>query len=352
MPFALNDSTRFISPTKTPEYLAAGRPVVSTPIVDVVRQYGDLEAVRLATTPAEFVAACEAALALSQVRARLAAPRSTPRCRLVLGRDLRADDHELSTRPPRRGDRRAEEPLPARRRRRRRAVARASAPSTPDRRRRLRRLGAGRAAGRSRASGCCLSTGGRTSAATPMTSQDAAGRADAPLRTAHLPHQLRRGRGLPVAVHRAGGPTSTGCWPTRRRPAVPMPINRTTLNRALPARACRDEAAAALLASRAEPVAKIRTSEDVVVAAVGRELYETFFRGYTRKQWGIDPSELDKSSPPGCRRAPTRRPLLHRQVPDHAGRRLHADVRAHARPAGDRRCARHRLRRGRDERGL
>ena len=40
MPFALNEATRFISPTKTPEYLAAGRPVVSTPVVDVVRQYG------------------------------------------------------------------------------------------------------------------------------------------------------------------------------------------------------------------------------------------------------------------------------------------------------------------------
>ena len=39
----------------------------------------------------------------------------------------------------------------------------------------------------------------------------------------------------------------------------------------------------------------IRTSEDVVVNAVGRELYELFFRGYTRKQWGLDPSELDKS---------------------------------------------------------
>ena len=41
MPFAINESTRFISPTKTPEYLAAGSPVVSTPIADVVRHYGD-----------------------------------------------------------------------------------------------------------------------------------------------------------------------------------------------------------------------------------------------------------------------------------------------------------------------
>jgi glycosyltransferase involved in cell wall biosynthesis len=61
--FALNESTRFISPTKTPEYLAAGKPVVSTPIRDVVRPYGELGLVRIATTPAEFVAAAEAALA-------------------------------------------------------------------------------------------------------------------------------------------------------------------------------------------------------------------------------------------------------------------------------------------------
>jgi glycosyltransferase involved in cell wall biosynthesis len=63
LPFAINESTRFISPTKTPEYLAAGRPVVSTPIRDVVRPYGELGLVRIAATPGEFVAAAEAALA-------------------------------------------------------------------------------------------------------------------------------------------------------------------------------------------------------------------------------------------------------------------------------------------------
>ena len=62
MPFARNEATRFISPTKTPEYLAAGKPVVSTSILDVVRQYGDAGLVRIADTPEEFVAACEAAL--------------------------------------------------------------------------------------------------------------------------------------------------------------------------------------------------------------------------------------------------------------------------------------------------
>lgn len=62
MPFALNDSTRFISPTKTPEYLCAGLPVVSTPIRDVVRPYGELGLVRIAETPEQFLEAIEQAL--------------------------------------------------------------------------------------------------------------------------------------------------------------------------------------------------------------------------------------------------------------------------------------------------
>lgn len=84
---------------------------------------------------------------------------------------------------------------------------------------------------------------------------------------------------------------------------VPIPINMTTLNRLYGLQLSSEEQAAAFLASRAEPVADIRTSEDVVVNQVGRELYETFFRGYTRKQWGLDPSQLDKSV---TSRVPTR----------------------------------------------
>jgi UDP-galactopyranose mutase len=75
---------------------------------------------------------------------------------------------------------------------------------------------------------------------------------------------------------------------------VPIPINRTTLNELFDLDLQTDEEAAEYLASRAEPVDEIRTSEDVVINAVGQELYELFFRGYTRKQWGLDPSELDK----------------------------------------------------------
>ena len=75
---------------------------------------------------------------------------------------------------------------------------------------------------------------------------------------------------------------------------VPIPINRTTLNKLFDLALQTDEEAADYLASRAEPVEDIKTSEDVVINAVGRELYELFFQGYTRKQWGLDPSELDK----------------------------------------------------------
>jgi glycosyltransferase involved in cell wall biosynthesis len=62
IPFALNASTRFISPTKTPEYLAAGRPVVSTAIRDVVRPYGELGLVEIVSNATELVGAVESIL--------------------------------------------------------------------------------------------------------------------------------------------------------------------------------------------------------------------------------------------------------------------------------------------------
>ena len=68
LPFALNESTRFISPTKTLEYMAAGKPAVSTPIKDVESLYGDV--VRIARTPDEFIAACREALAETAAQRR------------------------------------------------------------------------------------------------------------------------------------------------------------------------------------------------------------------------------------------------------------------------------------------
>ena len=76
MPFALNAATRFISPTKTPEYLAAGLPVVSTAVTDVVRGYGDLDMVSIAADADAFISACTDALSrprrLAEVDRRLA----------------------------------------------------------------------------------------------------------------------------------------------------------------------------------------------------------------------------------------------------------------------------------------
>jgi UDP-galactopyranose mutase len=75
---------------------------------------------------------------------------------------------------------------------------------------------------------------------------------------------------------------------------VPIPINLDTVNRLYGLDLSSDELEQ-YFATVAEPRDVIRTSEDVVLNRVGRDLYEKLFRGYTRKQWGLDPSELDSS---------------------------------------------------------
>ena len=83
---------------------------------------------------------------------------------------------------------------------------------------------------------------------------------------------------------------------------VPMPINLDTINR-LYSLQLNSHELQSYFDSKAEKISKILTSEDVVVSKVGRELYEKFFKGYTRKQWDLDPSELDASV---SARVPTR----------------------------------------------
>jgi UDP-galactopyranose mutase len=83
---------------------------------------------------------------------------------------------------------------------------------------------------------------------------------------------------------------------------VPIPINLDTVNKLYGVNLTSDQLKD-WFAERAEKIDEIKTSEDVVVSTVGRELYEKFFRGYTRKQWGLDPSGLDKSV---TSRVPTR----------------------------------------------
>jgi UDP-galactopyranose mutase len=302
MPFAINAVTRFISPTKTPEYLAGGCPVVSTPIVDVVRQYGPLEGVRIAADPETFVAACEDMLALPRtgdwldqadtLLATMSWDQTFAAMAALVARAAQARRQAAKTWPAN------------------------DAPSLPTIWRADRKphydtlvVGAG-FAGSVLAERLAAASGQRVLlidrrshvAGNAYDHHDAAG----------------------ILVHRYGPhifhTNSAEVFDylsrfTRWRPyehrvlasvrdrLVPMPINRTTLNTLYGLDLHDDEQAAAFLAARAEPRAVIRNSEDVVVSAVGRELYETFFRGYTRKQWGLDPSELDRSV---TSRVPTR----------------------------------------------
>jgi UDP-galactopyranose mutase len=83
---------------------------------------------------------------------------------------------------------------------------------------------------------------------------------------------------------------------------LPIPINLDTINR-LYGLSLTSTELEGWLAARAEPIEEIRTAEDVVLSTVGRELYEKFFRGYTKKQWGVEASQLDKSV---TARVPTR----------------------------------------------
>jgi UDP-galactopyranose mutase len=84
---------------------------------------------------------------------------------------------------------------------------------------------------------------------------------------------------------------------------LPVPINRTTINELYGLELRTDDEVERFYAARRERVGQVRTSEDAVVAKVGRDLYEKFFRGYTRKQWARDPSELHASV---CGRIPVR----------------------------------------------
>ena len=293
MPFAINEATRFISPTKTLEYLAAGRPVVSTPVVDVVRHYADLGAVRIADTAERFAAACEAALAAEPgrhaagVQARLASV-SWQSTFDGMARILDA------------------------------AVARRRPVTVP--------AGIAMPALNRGVSAADVLVVGAGFAGSVMAERLAAQGGKRVLVIDRRPHvagnacDLRDAAGL--LIHRYGPHifhTNSAAvfeylsrftaWrpyehrvlarvsarPGGRALDVPMPINRTTLNALYGLALSTDAEAAAYLAAVAEPVAQVRTSEDVVVGSVGRDLYETFFRGYTRKQWGMDPSELDRS---------------------------------------------------------
>ncbi|HVQ09936.1 MAG TPA: UDP-galactopyranose mutase [Allosphingosinicella sp.] len=283
MPFAINESTRFISPTKTPEYLAGGCPVVSTPIADVVRHYGEIEAVRIADGAAAFTAACEDALALAQGPGEWLGEADAKLANLswetTFARMAGLVQETIAV------------PLAGP------GLIAASARKQYD----YLVVGAG-FAGSVLAERLASQHGARVLVVDkrPHVGGNAYDHLDEAGVLIHQygPHIFHTNSD--EIVHYLSQFTEWRPYEHRvlaevRGQLVPIPINRTTLNRLFGLDLRSDEEAAAYLASRAEPVETIATSEDVVVSAVGRELYELFFQGYTRKQWGVDPSQLDKS---------------------------------------------------------
>jgi UDP-galactopyranose mutase len=294
MPFAINEATRYISPTKTPEYLAAGCPVVSTPITDVVRHYGELDAVQIAKGPGEFVLACERAMKL-----RGEADWLRQSEQFLQDMDWETTVANMWSLIDER--------------------IRSGAPAIPV----VMHAGL-----RERHAGYDALIVGAGFAGSVMAERLAADADYRVLVVDRRPHiggnAFDRFDEAGVLIHLYGPhifhTNSAEIFHYLSRftqwrryehrvlakvdgQLVPIPINRTTLNTLYHLNLKSEAEAAAFLKARAELPETIDTSEDVVVSAVGRELYEKFFRGYTRKQWGLDPSELDKSV---TARVPTR----------------------------------------------
>ena len=298
MPFALNEATRFISPTKTPEYLAAGRPVVSTSITDVIRQYGETPGVLIADGADDFLKACDKALALAANRDRWL-PKVDAQLALSswdatfkgmsahVSAVMRKSSVTLTNKgvsPP--------------------EVVRTDLSRPYD----YLIVGSGFAGAvlseRLASAGKAVFLCDRR----PHIGGNAYDHADEAGILVHKygPHIFhtnseeifsylsRFTRWLPYE-HRVLA--SIG------EKLLPMPINRTTLNDLYGISLADEAEAAEFLRKRAQPIEHSKSSKDVVISQIGSELYQLFFEGYTRKQWALDPSDLDKSV---TARVPTR----------------------------------------------
>ncbi len=300
LPFALNDATRFISPTKTPEYLAAGKPVVSTPIRDVVRGYGDQGLVAIAANPQDFALALDRALqpptqAWCDAVASKLAETSWDSTWASMQREI----HNVTRKSLKVDSRTASHPaLPP------------SAPQTialvrslskgPQERFDYLVVGAG-------FSGSVIAERIATQLGKRVLLIDkrdhVAGNAydyvnaDGLLVHKYGPHIFHTNSDAVVTYlsrFTAWRPYEHRVLASVDNQLLPVPINLDTINR-LYHLSLDAEGMRAFLASRVETPREIRTSEDIVVSRVGRELFEKFFRGYTRKQWGLEPSQLDSS---------------------------------------------------------
>lgn len=312
LPFALNDSTRFISPTKIPEYLAGGKPVVSTPIRDVINPYGKQNLVSIAASAEEFVQAIEqilhmtkeqAASWLTQVDQQLSQNSwnyTWKRMMTLIESSIAAREEE---------DKKDKTVL----------KQPASMPSIPVYLDLEKKTSNGNGVKSRNVQPFDYLIVGAGFAGGVLAERLAAGSGKKVLIIDKRPHiagnayDYHNEEG--ILIHKYGPHifhtnshevfnylsrfTDWRQYQHRVLASVdgqllPLPINLDTINKLyglnLSAFELKD-----FFQKVAEPRDKIVTSEDVVVSKVGRELYEKFFRNYTRKQWDLDPSELDAS---------------------------------------------------------
>jgi UDP-galactopyranose mutase len=302
LPFARNESTRFISPTKTPEYLAAGKPVVSTSIRDVVRPYGQERLVRIADTIAEFVAAAEAAMSedtqasgwLDRVDAfleQISWDRTWSSMMQLIESALatRLEKSIASQQPSTNGKIRE-------------IIDLNQPPAIVTRDFVFDYLIVGAGFSGSVIAERIASQLGKNVLVVDKRNHIGGNAYDRYDESGILVHKYS-----PHIFHTNSREvfeylsrfTEWRSYEHRvlasvEGQLVPIPINLDTINKLYGLNLTSFQVPE-FFASIAEPKDYIRTSEDVVVSKVGRELYEKFFRNYTRKQWGLDPSELDKS---------------------------------------------------------
>jgi UDP-galactopyranose mutase len=289
MPFARNESTQFISPTKTPEYLAAGKRVISTSIRDVVRPYGELGIVRIADAPEQFIQVAEETL-----------------------QDIAEDSPEWGIQVDALLEQTSWDKTWAGMRTLIQEAITSSHPSSPKKNASpaVRRLPP------SEFDFLIVGAGFAGSVIAERLANQGNQRVLIVDKRSHIggnayDHYNEDG----LLIHKYG----PHIFHTNSREIydylseftqwrhyehevkahvdnqlVPIPINQNTINK-LYGLSLDEAGIEDFLAARRENRKPVRTSEDVVLNAVGRELYEKFFQGYTRKQWGMDPSELDST---------------------------------------------------------
>ena len=315
LPFALNEATRYISPTKTPEYLAAGKPVVSTPIRDVVLGYGQSGMVTIAETATEFATAIDLALLSPLESWREAVARrlkqnswdttwaamrrqmdrvhnSKQQAELSLKNGMDATASYLSQAPA--AELASLEAGSAR--------GAAMPSSRPLRAEQFNYLVVGAGfAGSVIAERLANKLGKRVLLIDKR--EHIGGNAydcynsDGILIHKYGPHIFHTNSEEVIAYLSR----FTGWRPYEHRvlasvdhQLLPVPINLDTINLLYGLDLDAADMQEFLAARVVTPLA-IHTSEEIVISRVGRDLYEKFFRNYTRKQWGLDASQLDAS---------------------------------------------------------